>query len=81
MKILEVDYQGFCDWYFDKITIGGVIDSLIVKGQISLEGLANELGYLPVNIVKNQSHIRENDIKDEEIEEPRARGYKIKLIK
>lgn len=77
---LKVDYDEFCNWYFDDITSDSIITDLITDGVVSIKCIADSVGYLPLSLIQNQDDIDKDDIEDEEIVELNNR-YKINLLR
>ena len=62
MITVNVDYYGFCKWYFDKETKNNAIENLIAFGNIDVEDIANHVGYLPLIVISNPEVIDKKDL-------------------
>jgi hypothetical protein len=68
---LIVNQEEFGNWYFnDKTEDKEVVCLLISEGKVSLLGILEDVGYLPVSFVKNSEAINADDIVEDEIESP-----------
>jgi len=62
LKVLEIPYEDFCSWYFDKNTIETTIENLIASGYEDVEEIANNVGYMPLSLIINQEIIDKHDV-------------------
>ena len=64
---LKVDYEAFCNWYFDDITADSVITDLINDGVVSIQCIADKVYYIPLRLVKNPEAVKGEDLEDSEL--------------
>ena len=74
-KIVKIKYGNFCNWYFsdmDKNECSDVVKNLVKSKTITVQGYADNLGYVPMYLVHNKEEVQHLANADEEIDLPKV---------
>ena len=81
---LEIDYDGFCSWYFSDMgrsELASVVEDLIDDGKISVKGYLDNVEYIPYNVIVNKDDVILCDMNEERDELENLSNYNIDFKK
>lgn len=80
---LNVNYDAFCNWYFsDSMYADQVVEDLIKDGEVSIQCIADRVGYLPLDLVLNPEVVSDKDKDCDEIHETALQEiFKVILVR